>query len=198
MVIYCLFCEPGKGEYVRRAATALFDCRAIYPKQIQHRRKDAEKSPNKRNGEYEEYRNVERDLLPGYVFLYFEKDPPTIWRLNRMDDVIRCLSNSAGNFELTDNDEEFALMLLEKNGIIGKTMVYQEGDHLTICKGAFKNVPATILKVDRRNNLMQVEILFARQPVKTWLEYEIVDSNEMEKGSNITGPQKDDSTRSSG
>ena len=30
MVIYCLFCEPGKGEYVCRAATALFDCRAIY------------------------------------------------------------------------------------------------------------------------------------------------------------------------
>ena len=176
MVIYCLFCEPGKGDYVRRAAMALFDCRAIYPKQIQHRRKAAQKSRNNPKGVSEEYRNVARDLLPGYVFLYFEGETPSIWRLNRMDSVLRCLSDSAGGFELTGNDEAFAMMLLEKNGIIGKTMVYQEGDRIRICEGAFKNVPAKILKVDRRNNLMQVEILFARQPVKTWLEYEIVES----------------------
>lgn len=176
MVIYCLFCEPGKGDYVRIAATALFGCRAIYPKQIQHRRKDAKKSPNKHNGPSEEYRNVERALLPGYVFLYFEGDSPKIWQLYRMDNVLRCLRDSAGRYELTGNDEEFAQMLLEKNGIIGKTMVYQEGDRIRICKGAFKNVQATILKVDRRTHLMQVEIQFARQPVKTWLEYEIVEN----------------------
>ena len=176
MVIYCLFCEPGKGDYVRIAATALFGCRAIYPKQIQHRRKDAKKSPNKHNGPSEEYRNVERALLPGYVFLYFEGDPPKIWQLYRMDNVLRCLRDSAGRYELTGNDEEFAQMLLEKNGIIGKTMVYQEGDRIRICEGAFKNVQATILKVDRRTHLMQVEIQFARQPVKTWLEYEIVEN----------------------
>lgn len=175
MVIYCLFCEPGKGEYVCRAATALFDCRAIYPKQIQHRRKDAGKSPNKRNGECEEHRNVERDLLPGYVFLYFESEPPTVRLLNQMDGVIRCLSDSSGKYELADSDEAFAKMLLDKNGIIGKTMVYQEGDRIRICEGAFKNVPATILRVDRRTNLMQVEILFARQIIKTWLEYEIIE-----------------------
>lgn len=173
MIIYCLFCEPGKGEYVCRSATALFDCRAIYPKQIQHRRKDAEKSPNKRNGQFEEYRNVERPLLPGYVFLYFEDNPPTIWRLNRMDDVIRCLSNSSGNFELTGNDEAFALMLLEKNGIFGKTMVYQEGDRIHICEGAFKNIPAKILKVDHRNNIMQIEIIVMNRRITAWLEYEV-------------------------
>lgn len=176
MVIYCLFCEPGKGEYVCRAATALFDCRAIYPRQVQHRRKDAEKSPNKRNGKHEEYRNVERDLLPGYAFLYFESEPPVVGSLNRMDGVIRCLSDSSGKYELTGSDEAFAKMLLDKNGIIGKTMVYQEGDRIRICEGAFKNVQATILKVNHRTNLMQVEILFAGQPVKTWLEYETVES----------------------
>ena len=47
-----------------------------------------------------------------------------------MDSVLRCLRDSAGRYELTGNDEEFALMLLEKNGIIGKTMVYQEGDRI--------------------------------------------------------------------
>lgn len=75
-----------------------------------------------------------------------------------MDNVLRCLRDSAGRYELTGNDEEFAQMLLEKNGIIGKTMVYQEGDRICICEGAFKNVQATILKVDRRTHLMQVEI----------------------------------------
>jgi hypothetical protein len=101
-------------------------------------------------------------------------------RLNQMDGVIRCLSDSDKNYELTGSDEVFAKMILDKGGVIGKTMVYQEGDRIRICEGAFKDVQARILKVDRRTNLMQVEILFAKLPIKVWLEYEIVEPLETE------------------
>ena len=175
MEIYCLFCEPGKGEYVRLAAEILYDCRAIYPKQVQHRRKTAEKS--KKNGGKEEPRDVLRNLMPGYVFLYFEGQPPDVSYMNGMMGVVRCLSHVAGatrEYELTGTDREFALMLLSKDGVLGKTKVYEVGDRIQICDGAFSGVSTTILKVDRRNGCMQVEIPFANQLVKTWLQYEIV------------------------
>ena len=41
--------------------------------------------------------------------------------------------------------------------------------------GAFSGVTARILKVERRLSRMQIEIPFARQLVKTWVEYEIVE-----------------------
>ncbi len=64
-------------------------------------------------------------------------------------------------YELTGSDEAFALMLLRQNGIIGKTQVYQEGQMIRICEGAYEGIETRILKVNRRNMRMQIEIPFA-------------------------------------
>ena len=49
---------------------------------------------------------------------------------------------------------------------------------IRIAGGAFEGVSARILKVERRLSRMQIEIPFARQQVKTWVEYEIVEPEE--------------------
>ena len=69
-------------------------------------------------------------------------------------------------------------MLLEKDGVIGKTQVDQEGQIIRIAGGVFEGVTAKILKVERRLSRMQIEIPFARQLVKTWVEYEIVEPDQ--------------------
>ena len=72
--------------------------------------------------------------------------------------------------------------LLKKDGVIGKTKVYQEGQMIRICEGAYEGVETKILKVNRRNMRMQIEIPFASQKIKTWVEYEMVESSEENPG----------------
>ena len=163
MYTYCLFCETNKTGYISRTVSEMTGCRTLCPKQIQH-------TWAKGGGT----RDRVNDLMPGYVFLYYE-DKADISLLHSVQGVIRCLSSTAGEYELTGQDEQFAMMLLEKNGIIGKTQVYKEGQMIRIIGGAFEVVTARILKVERRLSRMQIEIPFARQQVKTWVEYEIVE-----------------------
>ena len=166
MFTYCLYCETVKCGYVARAAELQFPCRAIYPKQVQHIWSKGEAQ------------DLVHDLLPGYVFLYFEEEWLDISRLRAIDGVIRCLRDQDKRYALSGGDEQFALMLLEKDGVIGKTKVYQEGQLIRLCEGAYKGVETRILKVNRRNMRMQIEIPFAGHSVKTWVEYEVVEEAE--------------------
>ena len=174
MFIYCLFCDRLKSEFLIRYFTDQYGCRVIYPIRIQHLRKKAENAKTAAERGKEETLDVERPLLPGYLFLYFEEPRDDAFRFRYVPGVIKCLSDTSGKYELQGGDADFAMMIYEKNGIIGKTQVYQEGDRIRICEGAFKDVKAEILKVDRRTRRMQVAIPFARQIVRTWLEYDIV------------------------
>lgn len=169
MHTYCLFCETAKCRSVANAVMQKVPCRAIYPKQVQHTRSQGKMV------------DIEHDLLPGYVFLYLEDAPLDIALLRSIQGIIRCLSSQDKQYELTGNDEQFALMLLQKNGVIGKTKVYQEGQMIRICKGAYEGVETKILKVNKRNMRMQIEIPFAGMPVKTWVEYEIIQDAETSK-----------------
>ena len=166
MHVYCLFCETAKCRSIVSAVTQRIPCRAIYPKQVQHTRSQGKMV------------DIEHDLLPGYIFLYLEDAPLDIALLRPIQGIIRCLSSQDKQYELTGSDEQFALMLLQKNGVIGKTRVYQEGQMIRICEGAYAGVETKILKVNKRNMRMQIEIPFAGMAAKTWVEYEIVQDAE--------------------
>ena len=105
MFTYCLFCETNKTGYISRAVSEMTGCRALCPKQIQH-------TWAKGGGT----RDRVNDLMPGYVFLYYE-DKADISLLHSVQGVIRCLSSTAGEYELTGPDEQLAMMLLEKYSI---------------------------------------------------------------------------------
>ncbi|MBQ9265038.1 MAG: hypothetical protein IJ189_12640 [Clostridia bacterium] len=165
MFCYCLFCETGKCGVVAREIEMMFPCQAIRPKQIQHTKIQGKPT------------DIEHDLLPGYVFLYAEDEPLNIAKIRKTDGVIRCLSDSEHHYELQGGDEQFALILKRKNGVIGKTPVYQEGQMIRIRHGVFEGMETKILKVNRRNMRMQIEIPFASTRIKTWVEYEMVDGN---------------------
>lgn len=165
MHCYCLFCEPGKSRYVAEFATALFSCEAILPKQTHHMRVKGQ------------MKDVVRDLLPGYLFLYAESPLPGS-SLTSMQDVVRCLRTTDRKYELLGQDEAFALLLYQKGGTLGKTRVYQEGDRVRIRDGAFEGVQTEITKLDRRNHRMKIEIPFAGRKVSTWLEYEMTEPDQ--------------------
>lgn len=161
IVTYCLYCEAGKSGYVAVALKAKTGCQAIIPKQVQHT--------------WDKGKMVNRihNLLPGYLFLYSE-EPLEISNCQRTQGVVRCLRDGEGAYELQGKDEEFALFLLEKKGIIGKTQVTEKDGILEIGPKSFGGANVMITKVDRRNTWMQIEIRFLRQIIRTWIEYEIV------------------------
>ena len=165
MKIYCLFCETRKAGIVLRIAEDRFGCKGISPLQTQHT--------------WSRGRMIdrERELLPGYLFLYFDEGIPAPDKseLSDLDGVIRCLHDTAGQCELTGRDAQFAMMLLDKGGRIGKTQVFREGQRIRIRDGMFEGLETRILKVDHRASRMQVEIPFANQMIRTWLEYELAE-----------------------
>ena len=173
MFTYCLFCETAKCDSVADSAQKLFHCRAIYPKRMQHTWSKGKMV------------DIAHALLPGYVFLYVEDQQLPVASLHSIQGVIRCLADQDQCYELSGTNEQFAMMLLRKDGIIGKTKVFREGQLIHICEGAYKGVESRILKVDHRNMRMQIVIPFANLEIKTWVEYEIVERNEPDEGAII-------------
>ena len=174
MYCYCLYCRTAAAKAVVRDAERVFGCRAIRPRQVQHTRRNRKPV------------DIERDLLPGYVFLYAEEklEVSKMWLI---DGVIRVLRNTdateehRGTYELKGADEAFALMLLERDGSIGKTEVFEEGQTIRLRETAFRGLETKILRVDRRNRRMQIEIPFANQVLQTWVEFEVVTGSILEQ-----------------
>ncbi len=159
---YCLFCETASCIFLARIAEAILPCRAIQPKQVQHRLKKGRVD------------DVVRDFMPGYLFLYFEEDPfPGVMRLPTIPGVHRFLGDSNNKYVLTGPDEQFALMIREKSGLIGKMEVYEEGERLHLYKSDLDVYDIQIVKVDRRKGRMKIQFTFAENPVATWVEFVI-------------------------
>ena len=144
----------------------VYSCRAISPIQIQH------------TWDKGQYVDRERDLLPGYVFLYSEEPirlPQDIRR--NLDRIIRSLRTTDYEYRLQGADEQFAMMLYRKNGVVGKTEVTEENGRFTICDETFRDIPVEILKVDRRDERMKISMSVAGRKVQTWVQYNIVQSD---------------------
>ena len=167
MYTYCLYCEAGKCGYVAIALASKMDCQVIIPKQVQHT--------------WDKGKMVNRvhNLFPGYLFLYSEQ-PLEMSHCLKIPGVVRCLSTGEDSYELHGTDEKFALFLLDKNGIIGKVLVTEQDGMLEISPESLRRADVSIIKVDRRNTRMQIEIRLFRHTLRTWIEYEIAEAKEQE------------------
>ncbi len=162
MYTYCIFCETASCVFLAKIAEAILPCRAIQPKQVQHRLKKGKVN------------DVVRDLMPGYIFLYFKEDPfPDVMRMQTIPGVHRFLGDGDSSYVLTGADERFAMMIHEKNGLMGKMEVYEEGNILRLYKSDFDVYDIQILKVDRRKCRMKIQFEFADSFVTTWVEFVI-------------------------
>ncbi len=163
MKSYCVFGKTQKCQEIAERLEQKLPCRAIYPRRIQHTWSKGKMV------------DLEHILLPGYVFVYVqdetEMDPA---RLRYFDGVLKVLAYDDESCELQGQDAEFARMIWENGGVLGRLPVYEEGQRLQIREGPLKGVESQILKVNRRNHRMLIEIPFADTKVKTWVEYEVI------------------------
>ena len=170
MFTYCLFCETQQCAALAGRIPLTFPCRTIYPQMEQL--KWVKRQPVRER----------HPLLPGYIFLYADQELERTEDLFRLGGVLKRLGSKEDRWVLRGEDEAFAMMLLEKDGVIGKTPVYQEGDMIHIRDGAYKGLRTQILRVDRRSKRMQIQIPFANREVVTWVEYELVGGGHAAEG----------------
>ncbi len=162
MYSYCLFCETQKCRALARELRRACGFPVIAPRTVQHTWSCGAMTDR------------EHDLLPGYLFLYTEARIEDVRTLRSFSGVLRILGEKDDGYALKGRDEQFALALLSLGGVVGKTRVYEEGQMIRLADDAFQGVEAKILKVNHRNQRLQIELPFAGTLVKTWVEYEMV------------------------
>ena len=162
MISCCAYCQPVKRDVVALRLEQQLDCKVIQPKAIQHNSTGGKRCDR------------EIDILPGYLFLCFDELPKDFSTCRQIDGFLYVLRYGDGTYALRGEDERFAELLLSQNGVFGRTKVYQVGQTIRICQGAFAGTDARIVSVNRRYSKMIVEIPFTHMPVRVSVEYEMV------------------------
>ena len=160
--VRCLFCETGKEKRVVHTIHENGWGRALFAQRARFMR---------RNGDWEK---VEVPLLPGYVFVYEDREVPPAADYQGIPHVIRLLTYEGGTDRLMGDDLKFADWLWRMDGEIGVIGTVQVGDRVEIADGVFRELRARILHVNRRQKKIYVSMETQSIPLHTWLAYEQV------------------------
>lgn len=167
---YCLFCVTQRCRIIAKLMEIRGVDRAFSPQIIRKQRKKGE--------------NVEKrfDLLPGYVFIYNE-EPLTDWQLfYGMDGVVRRVGIKDRGYVLEGPDRDFAMKLLEKDGVVGSMKVCRVGDEVTLEDPLFSGCRGTVTEIDCRKERAKVEFVFDRNSCSTWISLEAVKNLDRNEG----------------
>ena len=155
MYAYCLFCNTVRRGELAAAIRWMLGIEVIAPKIVQKKWIKGKATEDI------------HDYLPGYLFLYTEE--PIAPRLN-ISGIIRFL----GNGELANADLAFAVMLYQRNGILGTVQLFEEGDRCFLADPSWEHVQGTILKMDRGRKRCCVEFEFDHVKRSVWVGYELI------------------------
>lgn len=112
-------------------------------------------------------------MFPGYVFLRTCKEIDTA-KLKEWPNVLKLLSNSDGDWQLTGDDLKFAEWLFSQGGVIGFSDALVVGEKLKIRRGPLMGYEGQIIKVNRRFQNCLVVMKFEHREFKVWLGYDLI------------------------
>lgn len=161
--VRCLFCRTGKEEVVVRAIQEKGLGRAIFPQRMKTLLRE------------HKWVKTLTPLLPGYVFLYSDRDAFDYADVHRLQYVLRVLRYDGKKDTLTDSDMAFADWIWRLNGQVDVLKAIQVGDHVEIVDGVFKQLKGVVTRMDRRRKTVRVELDSTGAVKYIWLAYEIVD-----------------------
>lgn len=129
-----------------------------------------------RNGR--QWVEIQKRLLPGYVFVYSGQGQVRYDELVAVRDVIRVLSYEPGCDALTGKDLAFADWIWRNQGEIKPMKALQIGEWIEITDGLFKQLHGTIVRMDRRRRAFLVALEGTGVIRQIWLTYEVVEKRE--------------------
>ena len=160
MYVYCLFCRTQRCDRIARLMEIRGVNRAFSPKILSKQRKEGVNVPR------------EWDLLPGYVFLFNEERLPTFEPFAGVDGIIRRVGRTEQGYELDGPDRDFALSLLDKNGIVGAMKLVRIGETVRLEDPLFEGSEGVITRIDYRKERARVDFIFESSACHTWVALE--------------------------
>ncbi len=159
--VYCLFCETNKCKKVASLLEMKGIDRAFAPQIIKRQRKLGQ--------------NVDMrfDLLPGYVFVYSSRKSESVSAL-RVEGVIRVLGLPEDGFCLRGADLDFAMSLLNKDGILDVMHLIRVGDKVEILDPIFNRCKGSVLHLDYRKQRANIEFAFSGMIFHSWVACDIL------------------------
>ena len=109
------------------------------------------------------------DLLPGYVFIYNEERLTDYRFFFGIDGVIRRVGRTETGYELAGADLDFAMKLLEKDGIVGGMKACHIGDEVTLEDPLFSGCEGKVTEIDYRKERAKVAFVFDNQKREIWV-----------------------------
>jgi len=164
MYAYCLFCLTQRCGIIARLLEIRGVDRAFSPQIIQRQRKAGANA--KKN----------HDLLPGYVFIYNEERLTDYRLFYGMDGVVRRVGRTEHGYELEGADLDFAMQLLDKDGVVGSMNLCREGDDVVLDEPLFRGVQGKVTKIDFRKERARVDFVFEKNPCHVWVSIDNVKS----------------------
>lgn len=164
----CVFCQTGHEDAAMRYMVESENVfKAFVAKKSEHRSRNGIKSV------------VEKIIFPGYVFFIANQEWAPKPDYKGKNYIIRLLTIE-NSWHLKGTDEEFVRWLWERDGLLGLSKAYKEGDRVMIQQGPLKDLEGYITKVDRHNRNGQVKIELFGKKIVVWLAFEM-----LEKGAGL-------------
>ena len=116
----------------------------------------------------------EKDLLPGYVFIFHDERIVDYGMFAGIDGVIRRVGRTETGYELEGPDREFALGLLEKDGKVGAMRMVKVGEKIRMEDPLFAGSEGVVTKIDYRKERARVDFKFEGNDCHAWVAVEDV------------------------
>ena len=159
MYVYCLFCRTQRCQRIAQ----LLEIRengvrkAFSPKILSRQRKQGLNIDR------------ERDLLPGYVFLFSDERLIDYETFAGIDGVIRRVGRTESGYELEGTDREFALNLLGSGGKVGALKMINVGETVQLENSLFDGSEGVVTKIDYRKERARVDFRFDGNDCHAWI-----------------------------
>ena len=88
--------------------------------------------------------------------------------------VVRRVGDQDEGYELKGPDLDFAMRLLEKDGVVGSMKLCRVGDEVTLEDPLFSDCRGRVTEIDYRKERAKVEFVFDRTSCSSWISLEEV------------------------
>lgn len=166
MKAYCIFCKTGSEKTVAESINQFDDnILAIAPTRT---------LKQKFGGVW---KDVERILLPGYIFVFSDEELTSSFREN-VAKIYKVLEYQSGLRSLTGDDYEYSIWIYNNGGNIKPSGILSEGTSIRVVEGPLADGFGKIVKLDRHKRKAWVEFDFDGQKRTVALSAEFISAED--------------------
>lgn len=146
---YALFVKTGKEDDVQKWLKFYFKENTLFsllPKRRLMERK---------NGIV---KNVLKKIFPSYVFIHVDISEKIYYRLKQIPNIIRILKTDEYIAEINEKEMLPILEILDDNGIVDYSKVYQTDSGIIVESGPLKGREGLIIAVDKRKRKVKIKL----------------------------------------